>query len=197
MSEYHLFPSSKQADIFAFWENGWSDSEISRLRTLGDSLIDNDEPNATISSGKINPTYRRTQVAWLKTNDALWVYDKLGFIIRQLNEQFFRFDIDGFYEDLQYTVYKSDYEGFYDWHCDSGVNLNVPPRKLSISVQLSDPEEYEGGSLELLYKNEPEAMKKEKGTVIVFPSYTLHRVTPITKGTRRSLVVWIYGPRLR
>jgi PKHD-type hydroxylase len=72
-----------------------------------------------------------------------------------------------------------------------------PPRKLSVVLQLSDPSEYEGGDLEIMNCSEPTQVKKEKGLVTAFPSFMLHRVTPVTKGIRRTLVVWLTGPRFR
>jgi PKHD-type hydroxylase len=85
--------------------------------------------------------------------------------------------------------------GFYDWHTDfSGFR---PLRKISISIQLARPEDYEGGDLELLFANQPESLEKTRGTFIAFPSFVLHRVTPVTRGTRWSLVAWILGTRWR
>ena len=69
-------------------------------------------------------------------------------------------------------------------------------RKLSITIQLSSPQDYEGGDL-ILHNGEPEKMQKELGKLIVFPSYTLHEVTPVTKGTRYSLVAWVAGKPFR
>jgi PKHD-type hydroxylase len=79
---------------------------------------------------------------------------------------------------------------------DNVPNDNVP-RKLSMVLQLSHPSEYEGGDLELMTGNVPHICKKEKGLLYAFPSYILHRVTPITNGTRRTLVVWTSGPRFK
>lgn len=86
--------------------------------------------------------------------------------------------------------------GHYDWHLDRG-GLGIAPRKLSAVIQLSDPNEYEGGDLQLYVGSEPTNIKKQKGLVVVFPSFVLHRVTPVTGGTRRSLVAWLSGPKFR
>jgi PKHD-type hydroxylase len=76
--------------------------------------------------------------------------------------------------------------------------MNIPVRKLSISIQLTDPEEYEGGELKL-YDGEEEGvlMDKTQGTLIIFPSYVLHEVMPVTKGTRNSLVTWVTGKQFK
>lgn len=198
MSEYLFHPSPYQQEHYAFWDGGFSQDEITRIRTLGDSMIEGDQPNAIVDS-RTEPKLevRRSQVSWLTTENASWVYDRLSWIARQLNGLYFQFDVGGFSEHFQYTVYNEVYAGTYDWHIDKHWNMASPPRKLSISVQLSSPDEYEGGELQLLYKKEPETMKKDLGSAIMFPSYMLHRVTPVTKGVRRSLVVWIYGPRFK
>lgn len=108
---------------------------------------------------------------------------------------FFDFDLYGFVEDFQYIVYNSD-NSHYDWHMDKGT-LTSPPRKLSLVLQLTDPSEYEGGDLELNYCSQPVKTKKERGLVYAFPSWVVHRVTPVTKGVRKTLVVWIAGPKFR
>ena len=107
---------------------------------------------------------------------------KVGNICRSLNGLHWRFDISGFAEDLQYTRYNSD-GCFYGWHIDNGVKgSEYPQRKLSITLQLSDASEYEGGDFQFTLVNF-QHFQKEKGLVdCVFPSYSLHQVTPVTKG---------------
>jgi len=83
--------------------------------------------------------------------------------------------------------------GLDDWHTDFAGTR--PFRKLSVSIQLSDPEDYEGGDLELLYGTEPQKLDRSRGALIVFPSFMLHRVTPVTRGARWSLVAWLLGKR--
>ena len=78
------------------------------------------------------------------------------------------------------------------------LNWKIPHnRKLSVVVQLSDPEEYEGGELKLHTSYDPIIIKKERGMIVSFPSYTLHEVAPVTKGERYSLVAWVHGPAFR
>jgi PKHD-type hydroxylase len=92
---------------------------------------------------------------------------------------------------IQFTAY--DEQGsHYDWHMDCGEG-NLSRRKLSMTIQLSDPEGYSGGNLELLYGRHPVTVERKRGTLVAFPSYTLHRVTPVTAGVRYSLVLWISG----
>jgi PKHD-type hydroxylase len=118
------------------------------------------------------------------------------------NKNLFGFNI---YENskhalCQYTEYDSEYNGHYNWHLDMFLNnQNFNTRKISVSLQLSSSEEYEGGDLYFSdgKKIELDPIAKTKGTVILFPSFVLHKVSPVTKGVRKSLVSWIEGPLWR
>jgi PKHD-type hydroxylase len=122
-------------------------------------------------------------------------YQRLSAIVLSLNEQFFKFDLHGFGEDLQFTEYVAP-SGKYNSHVDRAFGTAI--RKLSIVVQLTDPDTYEGGDLELLPSIEkPVKPPRTRGTLIAFPSFQLHRVTPVTSGTRNSLVGWINGKQFK
>lgn len=96
------------------------------------------------------------------------------------------------------SVTKYNIGGHYKWHHDIDWRSHPVQRKVSISVQLTDPTEYEGGDLEFQDTTSPDPQSmRQKGTVIVFPSYVVHRVTPVTKGVRKALVSWIEGPAWR
>jgi len=143
-------------------------------------------------SGTIDTSKRRSKIYWLpKTDEFLDIYKTFHELIGRCNNEFYQFKLTEITEHIQYTVYNSEDQGYYDWHIDMGPDK--ARRKLSLVCQLSDPSEYEGGELQI---NTGHVMipEKDKGTVILFPSYLLHRVTPVTKGTRRSLVLWIEGP---
>lgn len=196
MSNYKFPPSpdlSTNEANYATWEGGFSESEIAAIIQIGEALPTN---LGTISTNEVISDVRKSRVAWMGcTPDTIWLYEKLAVIVRQLNGQFFDFDIHGFLEDFQYTVYTSDHD-HYDWHTDKG-NLKNAPRKLSVTLQLSDESEYEGGELQFMYSQKPVVAEKKKGMLYLFPSYLLHRVTPVTAGTRKSLVVWIVGNKFR
>ncbi len=99
-------------------------------------------------------------------------------------------------ENTQIGRYKSTDEGFYDWHMDASMPENGIQRKLSVSILLSDPSEFEGG--ELQFKNmEDRKILTKQGSIVVFPSFVEHRVTPVTKGVRYSAVAWASGPSFR
>ena len=134
--------------------------------------------------------WRHSKNVWLeRTDNNLWVFDKMLALVMAANQRF-QFEVD-FFEALQLAKYE---EGmFYDWHMDVGPGI-MGNRKLSVTVQLSPPDSYEGGDLILDAGNyKDHAAPRELGSVTVFPSFMKHRVTPVTKGTRYSLVVWASG----
>lgn len=144
------------------------------------------------NGGEVNKTKRRSKIYWLpKTDEFIDIYKVFHELIGKCNSEFYQFKLTEITEHIQYTVYNSEDQGYYDWHVDMGPDK--ARRKLSLVCQLSDPSEYEGGELQI---NTGHILipEKDKGTVVIFPSYLLHRVTPVTKGTRRSLVLWIEGP---
>jgi PKHD-type hydroxylase len=136
---------------------------------------------------------RRTRVSSiLQTPEIAWFYERLVTICRRLNRDY-QFDLTDFSEAPQYLVYHHSENGHFDWHMDQGTQ---PPRKLSLTLQLTDPSRYEGGELEFNGGNIVCA-PKDRGAAIAFPSYIVHRVTPVTAGTRKAIVAWITGPSFR
>jgi PKHD-type hydroxylase len=198
MAIYQLAPSQSIGipEInFASWSDGFTKEEIDRIVSIGDSLTIQE---AIVGKDKIvDETIRSSKTGWIDlTPETTFIYENLAYIARQLNGQFFDLDIWGFVEHLQYTVYDGK-DDHYTWHLDRGGSTSQAPRKLSLVLQLSDPSEYEGGDLEIFEGPEPTVVKKEKGLVVAFPSFVLHRVTPVTKGIRKTLVVWLTGPRFK
>ena len=112
------------------------------------------------------------------------------------NISFYGFDLFGFVEDMQFTIYDSETYGHYTWHIDMS-EASPSTRKLSLVLQLSDPSEYEGGELQTMNSKEPSVIDKKKGLIAAFPGWALHRVTPVTSGIRKTLVVWIAGPQFK
>lgn len=141
---------------------------------------------------------RISQVKWLNYNlypQFEWVYNRLEQSILKANEQLWNFDLVSMPEHIQYTEYYGG-GGHYDWHMDIG-NQELSIRKVSITVQLSRPDEYEGGELQFLRGPEAETAPRGLGTVVAFPSFLLHRVAPVHSGTRKSLVLWVGGRSYR
>lgn len=197
MSAYLLAPSPQIAvpqPTFATWQDAFTPQALDRIIEIGDSLT---QGEATVGgSGNVNPALRQCRTAWIANNsETAFIYDALGWVARSLNGQFYDFDLWGFVEDLQFTTYGPGGD-HYDWHVDKGAP-GLAPRKLSLVLQLSDPSEYEGGELEVWAGQSPETVVKGRGLVAAFPSFTLHRVSPVTKGVRRTLVAWLAGERFR
>ena len=151
---------------------------------------------AQLSYGGRDSALRRSQIVFLNPEQKYaWLYNRLWAAVDQCNRQFFDVELSGVEPNVQVGRYDSTDSGFYDWHTDLGVSS--PTRKLSISVQLSSSEDYDGGDLELMYAHAPTRLDRKRGSIIIFPSFMLHRVTPVTRGTRWSLVAWVLGKRWR
>ncbi len=135
---------------------------------------------------------RRSTVAFLDRSDARteWVYQRLARICVSANEQFWNFSLERS-ENIQFTTYEAG--NFYRYHMDLGVRGWSVFRKLSATVQLSDPADYEGGELVLMSPEGRARASRERGSVVVFPSYVWHQVKPVKSGVRHSLVQWISG----
>lgn len=143
-----------------------------------------------------NPEVRSSRVSWL--TDQKWILDLLFEYVDNANQASFNVDIHK-HADIQFTEYHGTESGHYTWHHDIFWNrADGRDRKLSVTVQLSDPSEYEGGEFSFSETETPDADSlKVKGTVLVFPSYLVHAVSPVTSGVRRSLVAWFEGPKWR
>lgn len=193
MSELDFHPTS----AFVIWANAFSPAELDMVEALGDRLT---AEKATVASdapdGLVRGEVRVTQTAWMEASaESKWIYDRIQGVTRALNDRVYQFAISGFSEHLQYSIYHGTEGGHYDWHVDQGPLRTR--RKLSISVQLSDASQYEGCDLQFYAGNQIETAPRERGTVIAFPSYVLHRVTPCTKGTRKAIVAWTTGPQFK
>ena len=178
-------------NTYAFWEKVFTKEECERIISIGSSLT---LEEATIKNQKISLTdysVRESNIAWLSPNEeTTWIYQRIADVSKTLNDQFFQFDLFGIVESIQFTKYKEP-EGKYTKHIDTLLQGRI--RKLSVSVQLSDPTLYSGGDLNLYLDSAPTTMKKDQGCLIIFPSYVLHEVTSVTQGERHSLVSWITG----
>lgn len=127
------------------------------------------------------------------TDETGWLFRKLGQLAVDCNAIRWKFQVSAMLEGIQLTHY--DVGGHYDWHTDNG-HKQSSLRKLSAIIQLSDPSEYEGGNIEFI--GAPgEVASRERGSLIVFPSYIGHRVTQVMHGKRRSAVAWISGDPYR
>jgi len=152
------------------------------------------------ANGPPSHDIRRSTVRWLDANGQDQdIGNFLLQFVNQSNRTNFGFDIERQIHQMQFTEYHSAVGGKYDWHHDVFFDSIAPyQRKISIVVQLTDPSEYEGGDFEFFNIPTPTTEQlKPRGSVLVFPSFFYHRVTPITSGDRMSLVSWIDGPAWR
>ena len=193
--QYVLTPHTKPIPPFVWWEGAFTENELDDLQQKARKAEQNAQVGGGGSSGNVNQKIRRSQVSWMENNpNTEWVFKKLADVVSKLNAENYNFDLTGFGEPLQLTNYDQSENGMYGWHQDYGRGVS---RKMSITVQLTDPSEYEGGNLQMMTTGEPVNVRKQRGLVAVFPSYVLHQVTPVTQGSRQSLVAWVSGPAFK
>jgi PKHD-type hydroxylase len=192
-----LLPRQKAgAEEAAFWDNFLTQEDIDTLLALPQWHQSHDAQVGDGVNGRVDTDTRITTVGWWtpceKTNH---IWQKIIEAIGQVNNRHFGYDLTGCYEPAQLTLYKGNDNAHYDWHIDMGLKNNSVPRKLSMALLLSDPDDFEGGEFQAkLVSDEPITLEQKQGRAWFFPSYALHRVAPVTKGVRRSLVLWIGGP---
>jgi PKHD-type hydroxylase len=145
--------------------------------------------------GVIDTKVRTSHISWIPFNKMPEMYKTLENVMHRTNNNHFGFEGMKITEQAQYTEYPAG--GFYDWHIDSDVvGMNEPPvRKISMTCLLSHESEFEGGGLELM--SDGKIARPKQGQAIFFASYIRHRVIPITKGVRKSLVMWFGGPSFK
>ena len=138
--------------------------------------------------------YRECEIHHPKDNSVLYKIGKKIFL--DVNEKYYEYDLRDIFE---FQLIKYYVGGNYNWHCDYGVSpVRGSVRKLSMSIHLTDPKEYEGGELNLInYSNYPIMVNNNLGSIIVFDSKVPHKVWPVTWGRRIALVGWANGPKLR
>ena len=141
--------------------------------------------------GGLDTKKRVTTISWIPFKEMKPMYDNINNFIQKANRNHFGFNDIQITEQAQFTEYPEG--GFYDWHMDSDVNMihEPPVRKISMTVLLSPESQFEGGELELMVKGKRAPLKQ--GHAIVFASFLNHRVAPVTRGVRQSLVMWFGG----
>lgn len=172
-------------------------SEIGNNYPMMDSVVGG-------TTAQISPVRQSTNSFILPNLETEWIFNRLIDASTFVNDKYFQYELFGF-SYFQYTEYGSNLD-HYDWHMDLDpikdveIGYVASTRKLSASVILSDPCDYEGGSLEIYQRPDGTAehvINQEKGSIIYFPSYQMHRVTPVLDGVRKSLVVWVEGPKFK
>ena len=158
------------------------------------------------TSSRDDPEVRKTAINFItdkdnKINELTWYF------LREANKIQFNYDLE-YFQAIQFCEYKNG--GFYGWHQDaSGIDKSNEVRKLSLTLVLSNPDNFEGGELQFYNGDRPmedmgeitrEQITKDikaQGSVIVFDSRDFHRVTPVVEGTRHSIVCWCCGPNFK
>ncbi|MDX5403326.1 MAG: 2OG-Fe(II) oxygenase [Rhodobacterales bacterium] len=141
---------------------------------------------------------RRADLVWLDDVPGCdWVMDRIIDVVRAANRDVFNFDLQSFSESAQVARYDAAREGHFDWHSDIGDGPLARQRKLTMVVQLSAPQDYDNGLLEVMPSSHVVQASTARGDATIFPSFMLHRVTPVTRGQRRSLTIWAHGPAFR
>ena len=173
---------------------GFSLGECDHLRMLA---LSNPTADAGLVGRNRDHNLRRADLVWLDdVPGAEWVMDRIIALAREAN-RLFGFDIAAFHESPQIARYDAARQGHFDWHADIGDGPVARQRKLTMVAQLSDPDDYAGGLLELMPSAQVITADRGCGAVTFFPSYVLHRVTPVTEGVRQSLTIWAHGPAFR
>lgn len=147
-----------------------------------------------VDQGTYDPNIRAVDTYNIEYSDETkWIFQKIATAIGNANAEYYKYDLLGITHSLQLLHYKSEEKGHYDWHIDAGDG-NAATRKISLSIPLTNRDMYEGGDLEL--NNNGTIMKAidEQGSITFFPSFMVHRVTPVTSGERWVIVVWVHGP---
>lgn len=191
---------------YVWWDDAFTTEEIDKLAIFckehgkmevagtindsGESVTDNPVRNSDISFFEWN-------------NDLDWFFRTINNIIGRMNDRWFGFELNGF-NHFQYTEYHAESKGHYGWHMDMCMGKeNLPknmhePRKLSFSLCLNQQiTDYKGGDFQINMGREcePKTMPQQKGRILAFPSWMLHQVTPVTEGVRKSIVIWVTGPK--
>jgi PKHD-type hydroxylase len=179
---------SDKIKSYLYYNDFLSEEEIERIfKNCNNSLFE-----SNLNNNIINQNHRKSLNKTLEIDQKHeWFFEKLMSYVYDANLNYFGFDISGISEEIQLINYcrESDHV---EWHYDRAIDS--PIRKLTCIVQLSDPDEYEGCSLLIKSSFIDEDLPKDKGTLIIFPSFMLHKVTPLISGNRWSLTAWITGP---
>ena len=205
MSNFRLGDSVCLFDFFADHSH-LSNMELDKLVELFQT---NKHEEAKIGDGgTVNHSVRQSNLLWfddefMSRNNCYDIHKKITNRVDELNHLVFKLDLL-YIEPFQLTEYTSNQKGFYNYHIDANPVTQNLTRKLSFVIQLSDASEFQGGDFCTINaegkefnvsQERPDLMKK--GSIIVFPSFIPHKVTPVTSGTRYSLVGWCNGPRFR
>lgn len=177
-----------------YWFNGgFSSTEVDKIV---EDVKEYPFVKALVVDEENTDKFRKSNIKWLPYDSKWeWVIDRIMTQVVEANTAIWNFDLKSIIDNIQYTEYEGN-GGHYDWHLDIGPG-KISHRKISIVIQLSDESDYIGGDLEIMTGSEHVKVPRGKGNVVIFPSFLLHRVVPLTSGNRKSLVLWVGGGQYR
>jgi len=185
---------------YVWWDGAFTDVEINQIAAYYQSA----ETQPGVMFSGLNENIRVSSISWHRWSpETDWIFERFNAAVTRINNRWYGLTLNG-YDSFQYTEYYGERQGKYDWHMDLHLGAeNLPadmiePRKLSVSLLLNEPGvDFKGGEFQVNLGNEAEARTAEqrKGRILAFPSWMIHRVTPVTEGVRRSLVAWVTGPK--
>lgn len=180
------------------WQNLFTEEECDNIIAIGELGEFMKGRVGSHGAGENNDDVRDSDITWIEPNDdTTWIFDRLAELVAKVNYDKFQLDLTRF-DGFQFSVYNPDQH--YTWHVDTQAlpREDGSFRKLSMSLMLSNPDEYEGGELGIAdagSTEHPKLFKHNKGTVIFFYSFVPHIVQPVTEGKRMALVTWAMGPK--
>ena len=166
--------------------------EPKQCDSIVSSLVEELWMSGEVVGGGLDKKLRNVEQQIMPINKEGWPLTRVLQLVKQANNARFKFDVSGFLDVDAPMIMRYEKGSHYDWHIDAGNS--VPHRKLSFTIQLSDPEDYVGGDMEFIGTNVHKEALRQKGTCIIFPSFLPHRITKVTKGKRFAIVGWIHGP---
>jgi PKHD-type hydroxylase len=182
---------------FCIWSGAFTPEDCDRIVKNGE--LAEFQKGAVGEQKSQDNAVRDTDIAWIMPSpNTFWIFDRMNEVVSKVNFDKYQMDLREF-DGFQYSKYAE--KGHYDWHVDTEPNPRPSGlfRKLSCSLALSNPEDYEGGELLLNVTGKAEnsaALRPTRGDLVLFYSSVPHKVMPVTKGKRVTLVTWACGPKL-
>ncbi len=205
MAKYVFEQEQNDPQQYYWFKNALSKEEVDRVIAAAEKLPIH-RATTIGSDGQVTEAndpngVRSSMVKWIPQKDEWdWLYNRMKELCLEANDTLWKFDLHSAPEQIQYTEYYDHENGHYDWHQDIGPGITPSRRKISITIQLSDGDEYQGGDLQITSGgNGPDGLMpsmtcpRGAGVGVLFPSYMMHRVSPVKRGTRKSLVLWVGG----
>lgn len=205
----YMYPKERAGVTYpyVYWDDLFTTEELDKIEEYCGKLDLKKGRTVGLGGESEDDDARISKIAFVEPDveTNMWVFERLGWVVERLNDRFYEFDLNGF-GAFQYTVYEENDQGRYNIHMDTILGLDKPmdmieTRKLSLTMVLNDPSEYEGGKFQLQTGSADEdkliTVEQKRGRIIAFPSFLLHRVSPVTKGIRKSIVVWVEGPKFK